>query len=156
MKILMVNLPFAGHSNPTMGLAQELFKLGHDVGYIHSYEWKERILATGCKFIPYVGTTAEHYKKADFKYWRVAYDTVEAELPYYDLLIYEFLFLPGKSLADQMGKPCVRLFSTFALNSNILREFGLTGGPYVTMIFRYDFIYKPISARISHLFHLKK
>lgn len=38
MKILMVNLPFSGHSNPTMELAREFHRRGLDVSYIHSYE----------------------------------------------------------------------------------------------------------------------
>lgn len=156
MKILMVNLPFSGHSNPTMGLAKELHERGHEVGYIHSYEWEDRIRATGCQFIPYRGTTPDKYKKAELNYWRIAYDTVEAELGDYDLLIYEVLFFPGKSLADKLGKPCVRLFSTFALNANILRAFGLSGGPYITMLFRYKLLYKPLSALVSRSFQLAK
>lgn len=156
MKILMVNLPFSGHSNPTMGLARELHERGHEVGYIHSYEWEERIRATGCTFIPYKGTTPDKYKKAELNYWRIAYDTVEAELDRYDLLLYEVLFFPGKSLADKMGKPCVRLFSTFALNAKILRAFGESGGPYITMLFRCGLLYKPISALVSRSFRLAK
>jgi MGT family glycosyltransferase len=152
----MVNLPFSGHSNPTMGLARELHERGHEVGYIHSYEWEDRVRATGCQFIPYKGTTPDKYKKAELNYWRVAYDTVEAELGDYDLLIYEVLFFPGKSLADKLGKPCVRLFSTFALNANILRAFGLSGGPYITMLFRYNFLYKPLSVLVSRSFQLAR
>ena len=34
--ILMVNLPFAGHTNPTLGLARVLTDMGHRVTYIHS------------------------------------------------------------------------------------------------------------------------
>ena len=57
MKILMVNLPFSGHFNPTMGLAKELVDKGHTVAYIHSYTWKDRIEATGANFIPYSRST---------------------------------------------------------------------------------------------------
>ncbi len=34
--ILMVNLPFSGHTNPTLGLAQILVQLGHNVTYINA------------------------------------------------------------------------------------------------------------------------
>lgn len=33
MKILMVNVPFSGHVNPTLPLAKELVERGHDVSY---------------------------------------------------------------------------------------------------------------------------
>lgn len=100
-KILMVNLPFSGHSNPTLGVAKELVKQGFQVSYIHSYEWKDKVTATGATFIPYVGTTPKNYQMPEFRYWRLAYDTATAELPRHDLLIYEVLFFPGKSLADR-------------------------------------------------------
>lgn len=156
MKILMVNLPFSGHSNPTMGLAKELVELGHEVAYILSYEWEQRVLDTGCKFIPYLGSTPIKYKKMELNYWRVAYETVKLELPNYDVLIYEMLFFPGKSLADELGKSAIRLFSTFALNANILHEFGMTGGPYFTALFKYKLLYKIISKLVSKSFKLKQ
>lgn len=156
MKLLMVNLPFAGHSNPTMGLAKELIALGHEVSYIHSFEWKDRVVATGSNFIPYVETTSENYKRLKLRYWRLAYKTVAAELPKHDALIYEMLFIAGKSLADKCGKPAIRLFSTFALNRNILSDFGRTGGPYLTAVFRYQILYKLISFLICRSFRLEK
>lgn len=61
MKILMVNLPFSGHSNPTMELAREFHRRGLDVSYIHSYEWQTRVEQTGCTFIPYQNTTPDSY-----------------------------------------------------------------------------------------------
>ena len=32
--ILMVNLPFSGHTNPTLGLARMLTDMGHRVTYV--------------------------------------------------------------------------------------------------------------------------
>ena len=52
MKLLMVNLPFSGHTNPTLELARQLVKAGHKVSYIHAEEWRHKILATGADFIP--------------------------------------------------------------------------------------------------------
>ena len=52
-KILMVNLPFSGHTNPTLELAKTFVSLGHEVTYIHSPEWKNKIEETGAIFIPY-------------------------------------------------------------------------------------------------------
>jgi UDP:flavonoid glycosyltransferase YjiC (YdhE family) len=41
-KILMVNLPFSGHTNPTLELAKTFVSLGHKVDYVHSPDWKKR------------------------------------------------------------------------------------------------------------------
>ena len=49
----MVNLPFSGHTNPTLELAKTFVSLGHEVTYIHSPEWKNKIEETGAIFIPY-------------------------------------------------------------------------------------------------------
>lgn len=32
MKILMVNLPFAGHTNPTFPLVTKLVEIGYEIG----------------------------------------------------------------------------------------------------------------------------
>jgi|GEM_PF-6552963 len=36
MNILMINLPFAGHTNPTLPLTAELVKRGHHVTYMQN------------------------------------------------------------------------------------------------------------------------
>lgn len=154
MKILMVNLPFSGHTNPTIGLAKELVDKGHKVAYIHSITWKDRIETTGAKFIPYCKNTPQKHHFGEIRYWRIAYDTVDAVLSEYDMLIYEVLFFPGKSLADRHGKPCARLYSTFALNRHILELFGKTGGPYLTVIFRFRWLCQLVSKRIARAFLL--
>ena len=43
MKILMVNIPFSGHTNPTLSLARDLVSSGHEVSYILNLEWKDKI-----------------------------------------------------------------------------------------------------------------
>ena len=54
--ILMVNLPFSGHTNPTLELAQILVQLGHNVTYINAPDWQSKIERTGAHFVPY-----DHY-----------------------------------------------------------------------------------------------
>lgn len=51
-KILMVNLPYSGHTNPTLPLAKRLVERGHQVTYINAPEFRERIEATGALFVP--------------------------------------------------------------------------------------------------------
>ncbi len=52
--ILMINVPYSGHTNPTLPLAEALVKRGHNVVYVNSNEFKDKIKATGAKFIPYI------------------------------------------------------------------------------------------------------
>jgi Glycosyl transferases, related to UDP-glucuronosyltransferase len=40
--ILMINVPYAGHTNPTLPLSQALVKKGHKVVYINAEEYRKR------------------------------------------------------------------------------------------------------------------
>ena len=53
MKILIVNFPYFGHTIPTLDIAEELQKRGHEVGYINEERWRKEIERRGLKFIPY-------------------------------------------------------------------------------------------------------
>ena len=74
--ILIINLPFAGHTNPTLPLTEALVKRGHNVFYINAEEYRDKIEHTGAKFIPYSNypekPTEQQKKKLCFK---AAYDT---------------------------------------------------------------------------------
>ena len=116
-KILMVNLPYAGHTNPTLPLARQLVNAGHDVAYINAPEWREAILETGAVFIPYEGYPSglsEQKKKT--LCFAAAFRTVMRYGKEYELLIYEMLFYPAKKAAERLGIPCVRQFSQPAWN----------------------------------------
>ncbi len=54
MKILMVNVPYSGHTNPTLPLTKRLVERGHQVTHINAPEWKEKIEATGALFVSYM------------------------------------------------------------------------------------------------------
>lgn len=155
-KILMVNLPFSGHTNPTLGLAKVFINLGHEVTYVQSPDWKAKVEKTGAHFIPYddYPVTLSPSQK-ERKSWGAAYNTVKRIGRDYDCLIYEMLFLPGKSLADELGIPAFRLFSTFTLNEHVLNYFGRTGGWYMTCIFRFPALCRLISKKLQKRFHLR-
>ena len=53
MKILMINLPFSGHTNPTLPLTRKLVSKGHNVTYINAESFRSKIEETGAFFIPY-------------------------------------------------------------------------------------------------------
>lgn len=153
--LLMVNLPFSGHTNPTLELAHILVQLGHDVTYINAPDWQDKIEKTGAHFIPYdhyPDSLSERQKKV--KSWSAAYQTVSRIGKHYDCLIYEMLFFPGKALADRLNLPAYRLFSTFSLNEKILKEFGETGGYYLTSLFRFPLLRAFISKKLQKAFQL--
>ncbi len=156
LKVLMINLPFSGHTNPTLGLAKELVEQGCEVTYIQAPEWKDRVLITGAQFVVYddYPDTLSPTQK-EIKSWRAAYNTALRIGSDYDCIVYEILFCVGKSLADRLRKPSVRLFSTFALNQTVLDMFAKTGGLYMTSIFRFRLLYQVLSRVICKNFKLR-
>ena len=111
-KILMINLPFAGHTNPTLPLAAALVRNGHQVSYVNAEEFRSKIEGTGAEFVPYADyptSPTEQQKKT--MCFRAAYDTAMNLNQNYDLLIYEMFFYPGIKVAENLGLPCVRQFS---------------------------------------------
>ena len=53
MKILMINLPYAGHVVPTIGLVQQLIQKGCQVTYLMAEDWKDKISESGADFVGY-------------------------------------------------------------------------------------------------------
>lgn len=112
MNILMVNLPFSGHTNPTLPLAEGLVKRGHSVTYINAEQFRSPIEKTGARFVPYLDYPAqpsEEEKKR--RCFLAAYRTAMALDEPFDLLIYEMFFYPGIEIARRKRIPCVRQFS---------------------------------------------
>lgn len=74
--ILMINVPYAGHTNPTLSLAEALVHHGHKVSYINAEEFRNKIESTGAEFIPYINypsSPTEQQKKT--KCFCAAFDT---------------------------------------------------------------------------------
>ena len=121
--ILMINVPYSGHTNPTLPLASELVKRGHKVFYINAEEFREKIEATGAGFIPYINypsNPSEQEKKT--KCFRAAFETALSIKVRIDLLIYEMFFFPGIRIAEILGIPCVRQFSQPAWSKENVRD----------------------------------
>ena len=119
--ILMINVPYAGHTNPTLPLAEALVRRGHKVSYINAEEFRDKIERTGAEFIPYVNYPAlptEQQKKTTC--FRAAFDTAVNMKRQFDILIYEMFFYPGSRISEILGIPCVRQFSQPAWNQNML------------------------------------
>ena len=123
MRILFINLPYHGHVIPTIGLVQELIKVGHQVTYLMPYGWEERIADSGAEFLGY-----DNNPQLD-KQIRNAFFKAEEVIASHDLLIYEQFFFVGKHLAEKHGKKCVRIFTAPATNKELMRAFLSSGGP---------------------------
>ena len=114
-KILMVNVPYSGHTNPTLSLAKRLVERGHQVTYINAPEWKERIEATGALFVPYMDYPEGLPERQQMvRCFKAAYNTAMEVGAGHDLLIYEMFFYLGKTVAERLGIPAVRQFSQLA------------------------------------------
>lgn len=123
MNILMINLPYSGHTNPTLPLTEMLVRKGHNVTYINAESFRGKIERTGARFVPYndfpVGLSDQKIKCGCF---RAAYDTAMALDEQFDILIYEMFFYPGIDIAQRKGIPCVRQFSQPAWSQRTLEE----------------------------------
>lgn len=119
--ILMVNVPYAGHTNPTLPLAEALVRNGHKVCYINAEEFRAKVERTGAEFIPYKNyPAAPTVQQKKTKCFRAAFDTAISLEQKFDLLIYEMFFYPGIKIAERLGIPCVRQFSQPAWNRNTI------------------------------------
>ncbi len=123
MNILMVNLPFSGHTNPTLPLTTELVNRGHNVTYVNAESFREKIEQTGATFVPYKDfkdDSSENYVKRHC--FMAAFDTAMSLEELFDLLIYEMFFYPGIEIARKKGIPCVRQFSQPAWSEKTWKE----------------------------------
>ena len=119
----MVNVPYSGHVNPTLPLTKELVKRGHNVTYINSEEFRNKIEKTGATFVPYSNfplNISEQKKKCTC--FQAAYDTAMELTDTFDLLIYEMFFYPGIEIARKKKIPCVRQFSQPAWAVETMQE----------------------------------
>ena len=53
MSTLMINLPFAGYTTPTIPLTRELITRGHPITYVNAENFRSSIQQTGADFVPY-------------------------------------------------------------------------------------------------------
>ena len=105
MRILFINLPYYGHVVPTIGLVQELIKLGCEVTYLMPFDWQEKIAESGATFYGY-----DNHRQLSEQI-KNAYSAAERIIGKFDLVIYEQFFFLGKHLAEKYDKPVVRIFT---------------------------------------------
>ena len=141
MKILFINLPYHGHVVPTIGLVQELIKLGCEVTYLMPYDWKEKVKESGARFYGYNNhrQLSEQIKNA--------YAAAETIVEQFDFVIYEQFFFLGKHLAEKYNKPVARIFTAPVTNEKLMKEFITSKGPL--SIFKHKWIAKAFTKDIA-------
>lgn len=147
MKILFINLPYSGHIIPTLGLVEELKKCNNHVTYLLTEEWQDKILAIGAEFKGY-----KSHKRLS-EQMKNAFEVAKEIVPNYDLIIYEQYFFLGKHLAEMYNKPVVRVFTSFASNEELMKEYIHAGGMF--SIFRSKWICKKWTKDVSKGVKLK-
>lgn len=147
MRILFINLPYYGHFVPTIGLVQELIKMGCQVTYLMPYDWEERVKESGADFQGY-----ENHKKLSEQI-KNAYRVAEEMIREYDGVVCEQFFFLGKHLADKYNKPAVRIFTAPATNEKLMHEYINSGGPLG--IFKYKWVVRSWTKEILKALHIE-
>ena len=141
MKILFINLPYQGHVVPTIGLVQELMKLGCSVTYLMPFGWEEKVAESGAEFHGY-----KNHKQLS-EQMKNAYAEAEKIVEQFDFVIYEQFFFLGKHLAEKYHKPVARIFTAPATNETLMREFITAKGPL--SIFKHKWLAKAFTKDIA-------
>jgi MGT family glycosyltransferase len=131
-KILLFNIPAAGHVNPSLPLVKELVQRGEEIVYANTAEYRAKIEATGARFVEYPDMSKlirlVHQDAGEGNIPRNMRDLVrvssdifpfvliliEREKP--DFLIYDALASWGKVAAQKLKLASVSLISTFAIS----------------------------------------
>ena len=122
-RVLVISAPFSGHVNPPLPLVAELVSRGHDVGFINTQKWKNKIEDVGAKFIPYSDFPENLSQLQELKRCFLgAYNAALLLQEHYDLLIYDSFLYHGKSIADKLGIPSIRLMLTPPWNDKAITE----------------------------------
>lgn len=140
MKILFINLPYYGHVVPTIGLVKELIAQGCEVTYLLPFDWKDRIAESGATFCGY-----ENHRQLA-QQMKNAYSAAERMVGQFDLVVYEQFFFLGKHLAEQHGKPSVRVFTAPATNQALMQAF-IAKGPMA--VFRHQWIARAFTKDVA-------
>ena len=135
-KIVFFCIPAHGHTNPTLEVVRELVSLGHEVLYYSYNMLKEKIEATGAKFISCDDYNMEEKlspadsvrigKDLAFS-TKILVDTTlaldemvceEMEKMRPDCIVADSMAIWGKCVAMKMGIPFVSSTTTFAFNQH--------------------------------------
>ncbi len=136
-KFVFVNIPAHSHVNPTLPVVQELVERGEEVIYYLTEPFRKGVEATGATFRSYesrLDEFAESARKAgkpvglpmympDESLFVIAQiiDSIQAEQP--DCIVYDYMCLSGRLLAEILHIPAVRYYTIFAFNAHLIQHF---------------------------------
>ncbi|ATH91527.1 UDP-glucosyltransferase [Bacillus glycinifermentans] len=134
--IAIFNIPAHGHINPTLALTKKLVERGYRVTYPVTEEFTTAIEETGAKPLQYRSTLnidprqiREVMKNKETaqqmpEMFKKEVDEVLPQLEAFyendrpDLVIFDFMAMTGKIMAEKFGVKAVRLCSTYAQNDH--------------------------------------
>lgn len=129
-KAYIFNVPSHGHVNPTLPLTRELVQRGEKVIYYCGQAFKEQITETGAEFrpLPYELTDilrAPRPPQINFGLLDCTWQCLptlleEAKQEAPDYIIFDFLCLWGKIVAEQVQCPAVATYPSFVLDGSEL------------------------------------
>ena len=152
-KIVFFCIPAHGHTNPTLGVVRELIERGHEVLFYSYNSFKEKIEATGAKFVACDDFDAQQHiapkdavrlgKDLAFS-TRLLVDTTlalddmvckEMERLQPDCIVADSMAVWGKAVAFKLGIPFVSSTTTFAFNQHSAKIMKQSLGDLFGMIF---------------------
>ncbi|MBT2626148.1 UDP-glucosyltransferase [Bacillus sp. ISL-32] len=130
--ITIINIPAYGHVNPTLALVEKLCEKGHRVTYATTEEFAPAVQQAGARPLLYETTisvdpqqikelmekneTPLMFLKESLGILPQLEELYKEDQP--DLIVYDFIALAGKLLADKLQAPAVRLCSSYAQNES--------------------------------------
>ncbi|MDP4143632.1 MAG: glycosyltransferase [Bacillota bacterium] len=134
-KVLFLNLPAYGHVNPTLGLAAALVKMGEEVVYFCSEEFRDKIEKTGAEFRCFktnyeIGSKGGSGNKKNFKeiinkMLARFEETIEDVLSQtkgikFDYIVHGSVFPCGNTIGKILNIPTISSFAIFATPEDLI------------------------------------
>lgn len=161
-KIAFFCIPAHGHTNPTLNVVRELVACGHQVWYYSYNHFREKIEATGAKFVACDDYDAEQHIAAEDAAkvgkdlalsTKLLVDTTLAldesvcrdmELLRPDCIVADSMAVWGKAVAMKLGIPFVSSTTTFAFNKHSAKIMKQSPGQMFGMLLSMPKINKDI------------
>lgn len=130
-RVMFINFPAHGHTNPSLPLVTELVHRGEQVTYYSFDDFRSKIECTGAAFCSYQSVFPFDHEHVDENLVRLATILLEATSPIVnyivssiatnrpDYLIYDSLCIWGKYIAHILDLPSICSTTTFAFNRKV-------------------------------------
>lgn len=122
--IAFFGVPYPPHVNPTLPIVSVLVRRGYRVTYVTSDLFESRISSSGAEVIlcsrhPVRVTDGSLDESEDKAFFHLAVATLQRVRPFYrenkpDLIVYDWLALAGRILAEELNIPAIQMSVSFA------------------------------------------